>query len=147
MRSARTGDKEVFVEAAENKQLPDSWFSEAGGIGVWRNHEMGFAERKPKSITLKRQRVTTRDIITGNWELFEIPVRNTNGRLMDEQEEKPASNSVAAIHRVRLPIFINEEEVGLGDVVKRVTYAIGITACSGCERRASSLNRWMSFHR
>jgi hypothetical protein len=33
----------------------------------------------------------------------------------------------------------------LGDVIKRATYAIGIRACGGCERRASALNRWMVF--
>lgn len=66
---------------------------------------------------------------------------------MGEQEEKPGSNSQPAVHRVRLPIFLNEEEVGLGDVIKRATYAIGIKPCSGCERRASTLNRWMSFYR
>lgn len=26
-------------------------------------------------------------------------------------------------HRVRLPGFISDEEIGLGDVIKRVTYA------------------------
>jgi hypothetical protein len=29
-------------------------------------------------------------------------------------------------YRVRLPGFLIEEETGLGDVVKRVTYAMGI---------------------
>jgi hypothetical protein len=48
-------------------------------------------------------------------------------------------------HRVRLPGFISDEEIGLGDVIKRATYAIGIRACGGCERRASALNRWMVF--
>jgi hypothetical protein len=50
-------------------------------------------------------------------------------------------------HRVRLPGFINEEEVGLGDAIKRVTYAMGIRPCGGCEKRAAALNRWMSFTR
>jgi hypothetical protein len=49
--------------------------------------------------------------------------------------------------KVRLPGFITDEEVGLGDVVKRVTYAIGIQPCGGCERRAASMNRWMVFTR
>ena len=48
-------------------------------------------------------------------------------------------------HRVRLPGFISDEEIGLGDVIQRATYAIGIRACGGCERRASALNRWMVF--
>ena len=50
-------------------------------------------------------------------------------------------------HRVRLPGFLIEEEVGLGDVIKRVTYAMGIKPCGGCEKRAAALNRWMHFSR
>jgi len=50
-------------------------------------------------------------------------------------------------HRVRLPGFLIEEDVGLGDVVKRVTYAMGIKPCAGCESRAAALNRWMHFSR
>ena len=34
-------------------------------------------------------------------------------------------------HRVRLPGFIVDEEVGLGDAIKRATYAIGIKPCGG----------------
>ena len=51
-------------------------------------------------------------------------------------------------HRVRLPGFImNDEEIGLGDVVKRVTYAMGIKPSGGCERRAAAMNTWMVFTR
>jgi len=50
-------------------------------------------------------------------------------------------------HRVRLPGFLIEEEIGLGDVIKKVTYAIGIKPCAGCEKRAAALNRWMHFTR
>ena len=50
-------------------------------------------------------------------------------------------------HRVRLPGFLVEEEIGLGDVIKRTTYALGINPCTGCERRAAALNRWMTFTR
>ncbi len=58
----------------------------------------------------------------------------------DEEKRNP--------YRVRLPGFItNDEEVGLGDAVKRVTYAMGIKPCGGCERRAAALNRWMVFTR
>lgn len=45
-------------------------------------------------------------------------------------------------YRVRLPGFIDDQEVGLGDVVKRATYSLGIRPCGGCERRAAALNRW-----
>jgi hypothetical protein len=40
-----------------------------------------------------------------------------------------------------------QDEVGLGDIVQRVTYATGIRPCGGCERRAAALNRWMTFYR
>ena len=48
-------------------------------------------------------------------------------------------------HRVRLPGFLIEEEIGLGDLFKRTTYAMGIKPCGGCEKRAAALNRWMTF--
>jgi hypothetical protein len=50
-------------------------------------------------------------------------------------------------HHVRLPGFLIKEQIGLGDAVKRVTYAMGMKACGGCERRASALNRWVVFSR
>jgi hypothetical protein len=50
-------------------------------------------------------------------------------------------------HRVRLPGFLVDEEIGLGDAIKRVTYAMGIKPCGGCEKRAAALNRWMNFSR
>jgi hypothetical protein len=46
---------------------------------------------------------------------------------------------------MRLPGFINDEEVGVGDVIKRATSYLGIRPCGGCERRAAALNRWMVF--
>jgi hypothetical protein len=49
--------------------------------------------------------------------------------------------------RVRLPGFLIEETVGLGDLVKKATYAMGIKPCGGCETRAAVLNRWMTFSR
>jgi hypothetical protein len=48
-------------------------------------------------------------------------------------------------HRVRLPGFITDEDVGLGDVIKRATSTFGIKPCGGCERRAAALNRWLVF--
>lgn len=53
-------------------------------------------------------------------------------------------------HRVRMPGFLLEstqEEVGLGDVIKKTTSFIGIRPCGGCEERAQALNRWMRFSR
>jgi hypothetical protein len=48
-------------------------------------------------------------------------------------------------HRVRLPGFSPDDDVGLGDLIKRATTALGITPCDGCERRAADLSRWLTF--
>ena len=48
-------------------------------------------------------------------------------------------------YRVHLPGFVNDDDIGLGDLLKRVTYAVGIKPCGGCERRAAALNRRMVF--
>jgi hypothetical protein len=50
-------------------------------------------------------------------------------------------------HRVRLPGFITEEQIGLGDAIKRTTSYFGIRPCRGCEQRVAALNRWMVFTR
>jgi hypothetical protein len=65
----------------------------------------------------------------------------------DHQTEQEGDATRSKPRRVRLPGFLIENEVGLGDVIKRATNAIGMTPCGGCERRATSLNRWMSFYR
>jgi hypothetical protein len=48
-------------------------------------------------------------------------------------------------HQMRLPGFIADEDIGLGDVIKRATSYLGIQPCRACERRAVALNRWMVF--
>jgi hypothetical protein len=50
-------------------------------------------------------------------------------------------------HKMRLPGFLIEEEIGLGDAIKRATSYVGIKPCGGCEKRAAALNRWMTFSR
>lgn len=50
-------------------------------------------------------------------------------------------------YRVRLPGFITDEEIGLGDALKRATSYVGIRPCGGCRRRAAALNRWVVFSR
>ena len=50
-------------------------------------------------------------------------------------------------HRIRLPGFLVDQDIGLGDVVKHATYALGIEPCSGCESRAATLNRWLVFNK
>jgi hypothetical protein len=66
---------------------------------------------------------------------------------MTENEKVSRTSSKHEPFRVRLPGFIRDEEIGLGDVLKRVTYAAGIRPCSGCEKRAAALNRQIVFTR
>ncbi|HME19970.1 MAG TPA: hypothetical protein VKI44_01150 [Acetobacteraceae bacterium] len=69
---------------------------------------------------------------------------------MTEKTPGTADETVARTGKpmsVRLPGFIQGDEIGLGDAIKRVTYAFGIGPCGGCERRAAALNRWMVLTR
>jgi hypothetical protein len=67
---------------------------------------------------------------------------------MSTEEKKESTGKIERQpHRIRLPGFIKEEEIGLGDVIKKVTYTIGIKPCAGCGKRAAALNRWMRFTR
>jgi hypothetical protein len=59
----------------------------------------------------------------------------------DDRERKRQTKP----YRVRLPGFVSDEDVGLGDVVKRATSTVGIRPCGGCNRRAKALNRWFAF--
>ncbi|MBI4529018.1 MAG: hypothetical protein HY695_34910 [Deltaproteobacteria bacterium] len=63
--------------------------------------------------------------------------KNTSKNDQRSNESRP--------YRVRLPGFIGDDEVGLGDVIKHVTHTFGIKPCGGCERRAAMLNRWFVF--
>jgi hypothetical protein len=65
------------------------------------------------------------------------------------QTENPTATdkTLLTAHTLRLPGFITDQEIGLGDLVKRITYVAGIKPCGGCERRAAALNRWMVFTR
>ncbi len=68
--------------------------------------------------------------------------------MTDETQDKPhAAPAARSAVRVRLPGFVQEEQIGLGDVVTRTAYTVGITPCGGCQRRAQVLNRWVSFTR
>jgi hypothetical protein len=59
--------------------------------------------------------------------------------------QKKAKSEHKQPYRVRLPGFVRDEEIGLGDAIKRVTHGFGIRPCGGCERRAAALNRWFVF--
>jgi len=60
---------------------------------------------------------------------------------MDEDDAEQETQPV----RVRLPGFVSDEDIGLGDALKRVSYMVGIKPCGGCDKRAAALNRWILF--
>ena len=62
---------------------------------------------------------------------------------MSEEE----TDSEPQPYRVRLPGFVRDADVGLGDAIKHVTDVFKTRPCSGCERRAAALNRWLVFTR
>jgi hypothetical protein len=66
---------------------------------------------------------------------------------MQEEKDKAQDGTKAEPFRVRLPGFIKDEEIGLGDVIARAAYAVGLKPCGGCGRRAAALNRRVVFTR
>jgi hypothetical protein len=66
-----------------------------------------------------------------------MPHEKTMHQQVEQSQPQP--------YRVRLPGFITDEDIGLGDVIKRATHTLGIKPCGGCERRAAALNRWFVF--
>jgi hypothetical protein len=62
-----------------------------------------------------------------------------------EKVDKKAPESGASTRHVRLPGFLVQEEIGLGDVIKRATAAVGIRSCGGCDQRAAALNARIVF--
>lgn len=59
-------------------------------------------------------------------------------------DERPSPKPL----RIRMPGFVRDQDIGLGDVIRQTTYAVGIkSSCGGCETRAASLNRWVVFTR
>lgn len=63
----------------------------------------------------------------------------------EEAKDTQADKNERRPYKVRLPGFISDEDVGLGDVIKRATSAVGIRPCGSCEQRAAALNHWLSF--
>lgn len=57
------------------------------------------------------------------------------------------SKGQAAPRKVRLPGFLIEKEIGLGDLIRKTTYAMGIRPCEECEKRAAALNGWITLTR
>lgn len=65
----------------------------------------------------------------------------------DTDRRRNQDTAKASPYRLRLPGFVRDEDIGLGDAVKKATYAMGFRPCGGCERRAAVMNRWMTFTR
>lgn len=57
----------------------------------------------------------------------------------------PTERSKAQPRQVRLPGFVPDEPVGLGDAVKRVTSMVGVRPCGPCQARAERMNQWMTL--
>jgi hypothetical protein len=62
---------------------------------------------------------------------------------MDAPQTRPPEQKPPRV--IRLPGFVSDEPVGLGDTIKRATSAIGIRPCGGCQKRAARLNSLLSF--
>ena len=58
---------------------------------------------------------------------------------------RPPDKSGTPSRPFRLPGFLNEQDIGLGEVIQRATSYVGIKPCGGCARRAAALNRWFVF--
>ncbi|WP_329014150.1 hypothetical protein [Streptomyces sp. NBC_00690] len=64
---------------------------------------------------------------------------------MGREHDEHRKRHDPARHDVRLPGFVREDEIGLGDVVGRATSAVGVRPCGGCARRARRMNEWVTF--
>lgn len=62
---------------------------------------------------------------------------------MKKEQLEPNDGGQAQTYRMRIPGFVTDEDIGLGDALKRVTSSMGIKTCGGCQRRAALLNRWL----
>ena len=49
-----------------------------------------------------------------------------------------------SVRHIKVP-FEMEEDVGLGEVIKRLTAALGVPSCGGCNHRAAALNERVVF--
>ena len=74
----------------------------------------------------------------------ESKVKNRKNRPPESSIDKRSKRQP---YRVHLPGFVSEEDLGLGDLIKRATYLIGIKPCDGCTHRAAKLNRLLVFSR
>lgn len=63
----------------------------------------------------------------------------------ENDDRAPPALGEVQPRRVRLPGFVGDQEIGLGDAVKRAASYFGARPCGGCEQRRVALNRWMTF--
>jgi hypothetical protein len=63
---------------------------------------------------------------------------------MTAHASEPAEASTSR-YRVRLPGFVRDQDIGLGDAVSRVTAGFSVRPCGRCRRRAATLNRSVRF--
>jgi hypothetical protein len=61
------------------------------------------------------------------------------------EAQEPRRTSRRRPYQVRMPRFVSDDDVGLGDVITHATSALGIPPCRGCTERAAALNEWVRF--
>jgi len=61
----------------------------------------------------------------------------------ENSPENDTDSGTDVKHRVQLPRFIVREPMGAGQVVKRMTRAVGMKPCAPCEQRAARMDRWL----
>lgn len=67
---------------------------------------------------------------------------------MAEQDKDPnAGRGLGPRFQVRVPGFVGDEVIGLGEVITYATSTVGMRSCGGCARRAEALNRLVAFRR
>ena len=79
------------------------------------------------------------------WAIYATMRESLNVTCKMKKKQATKERAGCEPYRIRLPGFVTGKEVGLGDVIKRATSAVGIRPCAGCERRAAALNRWFVF--
>ena len=60
-------------------------------------------------------------------------------------DKSPAGGTDRATHTIRVPAFLLRREIGLGEMVKRITTSLGARPCARCDERAARLDRWLRF--
>jgi hypothetical protein len=73
--------------------------------------------------------------------------RGKERKAMSDQEHSSEPETPEPRFKVRLPGFVKDEQIGLGDVITRFTHATGLQPCAGCAGRAQTLNQWVAFTR